>query len=240
MNFRTLFIAGFLAAAAAQGSAQGAAINLVSNGSFESNSTTGNTSSFAGWTIGGTNGSGPGYGPEAFVTNGTTVGRYGDKVAADNATTPDPDASGTSAVYFVDDAATETLSQTIFLAAGTYEVGFDAFALASGYGNPNNATLSAQIAGAAITSASVSAMPKAAWQHFAANVTIYTAAYYTYTFTYVSGASAAKDVLVDDVYVITPSTLLGNGTFIGEPSSFSVAGAMAASLIVFRRRRTAA
>ena len=202
----------------------GPEVNYITNGSFETNSTTGNTSSFSGWTVGGNFGSGPGYGPEAFVTNATTAGRYGDKVASDNAVSPDPDSNfgGNTAVYFVDDAATETLTQTIYLTAGTYEVGFDAFATASGYGNPNNATLSATIAGTSITSASVNSIPKAAWEHFAANVTIYAAAYYTYSFTYVSGPTTAKDVLVDDVYVISPSTLPGFGTYIPEPSSLAV------------------
>jgi len=220
--------------------ARAGAINYITNGSFESNSTTGNTSSFTGWTIGGTFGSGPGYGPEAFVTNGSTAGRYGDVVSSDNATSPDPDSNfgGNYAVYLVDDAATETLSQTLYLTPGTYEVGFDAFATASGYGNPNNATLSATIGGVSITSTNVNAMSKAVWEHYAANVTITSAGNYTYSFVYASGAAAAKDVLLDDVYVISPSTLGGTGVTIPEPSSLAVLLAPLA-LLMFSRRRSA-
>ena len=204
--------------------ARATTINYITNGSFESNTTNGNSYSFANWTVAGTDGSGPGYGPEVFVTDGTTAGRYGDKVVSDNATSPYPnsDKAGNYAVYFVDDAATETLTQTIYLTAGIYEVGFDAYALASGFGNPNNATLNATIAGVTITSASVGSMTKAAWTHYAANVTIYAAGYYSYTFQYKSGATTAKDVLVDDVYVISPSTLGGNGTYVPEPASLGV------------------
>lgn len=221
--------------------ARATTINFITNGSFEQNSVSGNTSSFTGWTIGGTNGTSPGYGPEVFTTDGVTKNRYGDVVSADNAVSPYPDSdkAGTHAVYFVDDSANETLSQTIYLTPGTYEVGFDAFATASGYGNAGGATLNAQIAGTTITNASVSSLPKATWEHFAANVTIYAAAYYTYTFDYVSQNGASKDVVVDDVYVISPSTLTGAGTYIPAPGALAAAPLLACRLLS-RRRRTGA
>ena len=89
---------------------------------------------FTDWTVGGSFGSGPGNGPEVFVTDGQTAGPYGDVVAPDNANPGYPGApnGGNFAAYFVDDGATETLTQTIMLAAGTYEVGFDDFITESG------------------------------------------------------------------------------------------------------------
>jgi hypothetical protein len=61
--------------------------NLVTNGSFES-------ATFAGWTVAGTDGSGPGLGPEIIATNGVMAGRFGDVIAADPFAYS-PDTSGT-------------------------------------------------------------------------------------------------------------------------------------------------
>jgi hypothetical protein len=224
---------------AATGVAQAGPINLLQNGSFESNSTNNSgptpVYSFTGWTVGGNLGTGPGYGPEVFTTDGTTAGRYGDVVVSDNATGPLlVNGGGSSAVYFVDDAAVQTLTQTVFLAVGSYEVGFDAYLLPSGSNNRNDATLSATIAGVTITSTDVNGLTPGQWVHFADNVIVTSAGDYTYSFVYDSGLAPAKDVLVDQAYIITTDS--GGGTVVPEPASFGVLAAGLLGMTTLRRK----
>ena len=66
--------------------------------------------------------------------------------------------AGTHAAYFVDDAATETLSQSIALAAGTvYSIGFDYYQVQTG--NPNPFTLSATFGNQPVTTVEVLLTP---------------------------------------------------------------------------------
>lgn len=245
--FRAPLIVALLAIASP---AQAAAVltNLVTNGSFEQFTSSLNSNRYRtitalpGWTITNTQiGSGPGLGPEAFVTDGTTSNAFGDRVVAANATTPYPDAdrSGLNAIYFVDDNALQRLSQSIYLAAGTYEVGFDILAVPSGFGNQTNPTFTASIAGTTITSATVSSLSRGVWTHFAANVTIGASAIYDYSVVYNSiGPGTAKDIIVDNFYVFTPSTIAGPGTYVPEPASLALFGAGIAALAAGRARIT--
>jgi hypothetical protein len=215
------------------GSAHATAINYVSNGNF--------ANGFNGWTV--TTGAGaanPGKGPQVVVTNGQTNDGFGDYVIADNAATPDPDASTTNAhaAYFVDDVATETLSQTFYVTPGVYEVGFDLYATASGFRNKYDSLFSASIWGTTITSGNITQYGSSVWEHFAANADILTAGYYTINFNFQGGAAPAKDIMVDNVYAINPSTLPGSGTaVVPEPCTLLLLATAAGGLFYIRRRR---
>ncbi len=215
------------------GVAQAGTINYVTDGNF--------SNGFTGWTV--TTGAGavnPGTGPQVVVTNGQTNDGFGDYVTADNAATPDPDVTtGTAhAAYFVDDVATETLSQTFYVTPGVYEVGFDLYATASGFKNKYNSLFTANIWGTTITSGNISQYGSSMWEHFSANADILTAGYYTINFTFDGGAAPAKDIMVDNVYAITPSTLPGTGTaVVPEPGSLVLLATAGAGLILLRRRR---
>ena len=71
------------------GAALTAATNLLTNGNFAAYSVSGNTTTITGWTssanvpVTSPYGSGPGYGPEIQVTNGSSTGRYGVSEVAD-------------------------------------------------------------------------------------------------------------------------------------------------------------
>lgn len=233
--------------------ARAAVVNLVQNGSFETISPTsvvqnGRTyltlgaNALPGWTLTNTAiGAGPGLGPEAFITDNSYANSYGDKVPSDNACTPYPDAdkSGRYALYFVDDNARQTLSQGISLRPGTYEIGFDIYAVPSGYNNPVNPTFTAGLGGFAITSATVSSLRSGVWTHFAANVTITNTGLFNFTLAYNSfGSGTAKDIAVDNFYVFTPSTIPGQGViWVPEPASLPLLAAGMAALAARRWKR---
>jgi hypothetical protein len=110
--------------------APASALNLMAHGSFESGLT--------GWTIGGTETQGC---PPAAIFYGAAQaypnGASGEAVPAADVTTSSPDPAGLRAAFFVSDLAQqESLTQTIFLAAGTYTFGFSACAPANGLRNP--------------------------------------------------------------------------------------------------------
>lgn len=230
-----------VALAAVQSAAQATVINYVANGSFETYSVSGNVTSFPGWTIS-TSGKavGPGYGPEVGYTDGATKNRYGDIEKSDNATTPDPNAAGTHALYLVDDVAMETLTQTVYLPhAGVYEVGFDGLATGSGVNNAHNATLLAVMAGVTVVSGSATMFGTNSWTHESANATITEPGYYTIDLTFQGGAQPAKDIMIDQVYIDSPSTLSGGGVVVPapEPGTVPVIAAAIGGLVALRRRR---
>ena len=231
---RLAIIIGLAGLCGAAAPAYAGATNLVSNVSFElGTGTAGQAGTFTDWTIGGTaTGSGPGLGPQR-IQYGTNATGYGDNVQADPFTNS-PDASGNNAAFFVDDAANETLSQRIGVTGGTtYEVGFDFFETLSGAANPNPFTLSAMIDGTVLATVTSGVQYGAGtWYHV---FEIFTPSVSNdnslFTFLYTSGASAAKDVIVDDVYVeIAPP---GD---IPEPASALVLGAGLFGLLALRRR----
>ena len=208
--------------------------NVLVNGSFEQNSgTQAPPYAFTGWAVGGSFGNGPGNGPEVFVTDGQTVGPYGDVVAPDNANPAYPGAGdgGKSAVYFVDDGASETLTQTVMLAVGSYEVGFDDYITQSGANNAGDAHLSAVVGGQTITSTNLAGKNVGQWLHNAADLVITTAGLYTFTFMYTSDPGASKDVLVDEAYIIPLQF------DVPEPISLGMMGAGLLGLAMVRRRR---
>lgn len=216
--------------------------NYVLNGSFENDN--GNPASlnnyFYDWTVStGPGAVNPGNGPQIFVTDGKTKGEYGDVIASDNKNVHPygTTGSGTHGVYFVDDVARETLTQSIFLPSGTYEVGFDLYPTLSGAANKNNSTLAVTIAGVTVTSGSVAKYTAGTWTHLAENATITDAGFYDVSFVFQGGAAPAKDVVIDSVYVMSPSTISGKGVVVPEPESLSLFGFGLAALILLRRRR---
>jgi hypothetical protein len=201
---KRMFLVPFGAMLVAGSAAYAGPINLITNGSFEQGTgSAGQTGTFNGWTVTDTNiGSGPGLGPQR-VQYGPNTTAYGDNVAPDPFT-DSPEATGTHAAFFVDDNAVESLSQTISLVAGTtYEVGFDFFETLSGASNPNFFTLSASLGNAVLATITSDVKYGAGtWYHvFEVFTPTVDSPNGTFTFTYTSGPSAAKDVIVDDVYV---------------------------------------
>lgn len=237
---RLVFVVSLLALACGAAQATPIAANYVSNGSFENFTVTVNATSFTGWTITtGPGAYGPGYGPESAITDGSTANRYGDVIAADNASTSSPDAAGTHALYLVDDVAYETLSETVYLPhAGTYEVGFDALNTGSGANNAFNSTVTALIAGVTVVSGNTTLFGTNRWTHESANATVAAAGNYTVTFQFQGGTSPARDIMVDRVYIVGNSTLSGGGASIPvpEPASLTVLAGALAALAGLRRR----
>ena len=112
-----------------------------------------------------------------------------------------PDPVGTHAAYFVADAATETLSQTIHLNAGTYNIGFSAYVPFNGYANLFNASFVGDVAGLPLATFTVDGSTPGVWKGFTGVANILVAGNYTTSFTFASGPAPAGDVVIDRVYV---------------------------------------
>lgn len=204
-----------------------AATNLVSNGSFESG--------LSGWTTGGTFYSNP---VAAIFYNQAQpypIGAFGEAVTPNNAATNSPDAVGTRAAYFVDDfAGNQTLSQSVFLDPGVYQIGFSTYAPANGYGNAVDARFTGVVAGTTLASYLVSQGPVTTWQTFSGVANILTAGVYSIDFTFNTAGYPAKDVVIDNVYLIAGNPLAP----IPEPETYALmlAGLAAVSFVARRRR----
>ena len=100
--------------------------------------------------------------------------------------------------------------------------------------------MSAAVGGTAIMSASASQILSQSgantWVHYSANVDILSAGTYNIALMFQGGGSFAKDLMMDDVYMINPSTLAGKGTAVPEPGSLGIMATMAVILFAFTRR----
>ena len=215
-------VAGFALATSAH-----AAVNLLTNGSFEAGT--------SGWTIGGAQGDGDparviDYNSASFIT-----GAYGEAVPPDNSASLSPDAPGDHAFYFVSDVSTETLSQSVFLQAGTYNVGFSAYIPLNGSLNPLDALFTATFAGVQLTPIgyTVGAGPVQTWTHFTGVATILSSGNYSANFAFNTNGSEvdwAKDIVVDRAYITSA---------VPEPATWGlmITGFGLAGVALRRRRR---
>jgi len=207
--------------------AQAAPVNLVTNGSFENGLT--------GWTETGTN---TGFPVAAIFYNSATgypIGAFGEAVPPNNALTNSPDAAGERAAYFVDDnAVNQTLSQTVTLAAGIYQIGFSAYLPLNGFVNFFGATFSGVIVDMMVANFSIGAGPAGTWRTFAGAANIATAGDYLVSFVFNSLGNPAKDVVIDQVYVIAgnPPPPVG----VPGPASLALFGIGLLGLAATRRR----
>jgi hypothetical protein len=178
-----------------------AAVNLVSNGSFELGG-----NGLQDWTIGGVDNDSPAYPPAAIFYGEAQPypnGAFGEAVPANNAPTNSPDAVGARAAYFVSDfAVSQSLTQSVWLEAGEYQIGFSAYAPSNGYGNAGEAYFSGTIAGVTLANYAVSSGPQTTWQTFAGSTVIGTAGYYDVSFVFNTDFRPSKDVVIDQVYII--------------------------------------
>lgn len=183
-----------------------AATNLVVNGSFEDGN-----NGLSGWTIGGTDNQG--YPPVAIFYGAAQPypnGAYGEAVPANNAATNSPDAVGQRAAYFVSDlTVNQSLSQSVWLNPGVYQIGFSAYAPANGFKNAGDALFSGTIAGVTLANYAVSTGPKTTWQTFAGSTTIATAGMYNVSFVFNTNLVPSKDVVIDQVYIIAGNPPIG-------------------------------
>jgi hypothetical protein len=210
-----------------------AATNLVTNGSFESG--------LSGWIIGGTDNDSPAYPPAAIFYNNASaypIGAFGEAVPVNNAPTNSPDAAGARAAYFVSDfTINQSLTQQVFLTAGTYQIGFSAYAPQNGFNNAGDATFSGTIAGVTLANYAVSSGPATTWQTFAGAANIASDGLYSVSFVFNTDRFPSKDVVIDQVYIIAGNPPL---PAIPEPATWAMLIAGFGLVGAAMRRRQAA
>lgn len=187
------------------------ATTIVTDGSFQNGLT--------GWKQVGF-GTTPGSGIKviSLVGPGSTV--YGDSV---------PPVNGANhAAYFVDDNAFEILYQTVSLAPGTdYTLSFDLFATVSGSKNPNGFSMISSIGGEVLGTLTNKNVPVAQWTDYTYTFTA-PASTDTLGFTFLSGATPAKDVLLTAVNIAA----------VPEPSSWAmmILGFVGVGFMAYRKK----
>jgi len=178
----------------------------VTNAGFE-------TGDFTGWTA--TQG-----GPEnsQVINFGNTV--YGEVVPA----APGGEKFG---LYFVEDTVAQSVSQTTTSAAGLYNWSVQYYLPANGYANANDATVTLNLGGANVWTASLASLAQTTWLT-ASGSNLALGSNFNVTFSFAGGGDDAKDIIVDSITV----------TAVPEPESFAlmVAGLAAVGFLARRRR----
>lgn len=206
---------------AASGASAG---NLLLNGSFE-------TGDFTDWTQLGT--TGDAY-PEVVIPYNSTAqypnGAFGEAIPPDSGGAS-PDAAGAYAAYFVSDQSTESLSQTVALGVGQYDIGFSAYVPANGFANIGDATFTATVGGVLLTTYLVSTSPSTTWQHFTGTLDVTVAGNYDTDFQFLTAFDPSKDIVIDRVYI--------QAAAVPEPGTLAVLGLTLAGFagVSARRRR---
>lgn len=150
-----------------------------------------------------------------------------------NALTNSPDAVGLRAAYFVEDYATnQSLSQMVFLAAGIYQIGFSAYAPANGFANQFDARFSGVVAGVQLANYAVSSGPVTTWKTFSGVANINIAGNYLVEFVFNTNGLPAKDVVIDQVYIIEGNPSIPSE--VPEPGTLVLVGS---ALVAGLRRR---
>lgn len=226
------YLASLILAATLSGTASA---NLITNGSFESG--------LAGWTY--NNGEAPPAGtplyPPVAIFYGAAQaypnGAFGEAVPANNAATLSPDAVGSRALYFVSDWANnpvQSISQTIeIVSAGTYQIGFSAYAPLNGYNNAGDALFSGVIAGVTLANYSVKGGLAQTWQTFAGSTNL-AAGFYDVEFTFFTNQFPSADIVIDQVYVVRDPVQQ-----VPAPAPLALLGLGLIGLGLVRRRATA-
>ncbi|PPQ32302.1 hypothetical protein CCS01_15795 [Rhodopila globiformis] len=196
-----------------------ASATIVTNGGFDAGLT--------GWTVTGS-GTTPGIGVTVVTLGGTNTTGYGDNV-------PDYNVS-THAAFFVDDNATETISQWVTLSPYTqYTLSYALFATQSGALNPNPFIISSAVYGAPGSyltfenSAAGTNVPVGQWTTESTSFTTDANTMYNLGFSFQSGGTPAKDVLLTAIAVPAPASI----------ACFGVGMIGLAAVRHQRRRRTA-
>ena len=174
-----------------------------------------------GWNPSGT-GTTPGIGITAINLNVPNSTGYGDFI-------PNAPSGSSTAAYFVDDNALESISQTVVLDSfTTYALTFDLFATQSGSGNQYNFQLTDSVGSIASSSfgngpqGGYTPVPVGVWTPETLTFTTGADTSYLLAFNYTAGATPAKDFALTDVS-IDP---IGKGTTpsVPEPSSIFLLG----------------
>ena len=226
---RLLSAVAFAAGLAVAGQAS-AAVNLLANGSFE-------TGDFTSWNYVGVTPTGA---PAVVIPYNSGAGYPGgafrEPIPPDNSASPSPDPVGDFAAYFVADGANEVLSQTVFLDAGLYTIGFSVYVPFNGFNNPGDASFTGTVAGVNLANFNVDGSTPGQWVHFAGVANIAAAGNYVTSFTYNSASGPAGDFVVDRAYIVAGDVTGG----IPEPATWGLMllgfGGAGAALRASRRR----